>query len=162
VIRALRVRHRAAALAMAVGLPVLVVAALAARVPGPVVGSANPVVVPAGPVVAEIHGQRADGSRLLVRVHGAGTLPERAVAVSVPVGALGGLGEVLAYWAAEGDARDVDRGALLGALRADVPVVLPAGVDGTSGVLVLYDLAHAEVVATVALEGAGGAGRTTP
>ena len=139
------------AVALALVLPTLVVAALAVRRPIGVVADSNPARGSAGRVVGERQGRYADGSPLSVRLHRDDATAVPALSVSVPSVALFGRPEVLAYWTSAGDGGSVEQGTLLGAVHGDVPLGLPAGVSETPGFLVLYDLAHGEVVATVSL-----------
>jgi len=152
VIRPLRIAHRRIWPVLALGLPALVLAALAARKSVPVVGDVIPFRAPADRLLQRIEGSRADGAPLAVSLYRA---TDGALSVSFAGEALDGLPEVLAYWIPTDGVDPIEGGTLLGQARGDEPLGLPNRVVHTPGMLALYDLAHAEVVATLRLPASG-------
>jgi len=162
VIRPLRIAHRRVWPALALGLPALVLAALAARRPIPVEFDAIPFGAPAGRLVYAVEGRRADGVPFRASLYRATDGAAQALALSIPGEALDELPEVLAYWMLGDGADPIASGVLLGPVRGDELLRLPDQASRTPGVLVLYDLARGAVVATVGLtapdvSGPGGA-----
>ena len=152
-IRPLRVAHRRIWPVLAIVLPGLVIAALAVRRPVPVVG-AIPTDAHRGQLLREVEGRRGDGEPLRISIY---RVAAGELAVSVSASALRGVPELLAYWVPTDGVDPIANGTLLGQVRSDTPIPLPARAASTPGVLALYDLAHGEVAATVLLPAMAGA-----
>jgi hypothetical protein len=125
-IRPLRLVHRATWPVLAAILALLVLSALAARRPVPIVPAARPF-EPTG----------SDRSIL------------------VPAEALRGRPELVAYFIADGAELRIERGTLVGTVRGGEALRLPDAVGTVAGTLALYDLAHGEIVATVRVPARG-------
>jgi hypothetical protein len=151
-IRPLRIAHRRIWAVLALGLPALVLAALAARRPVPVVADAIPFHAPAGRLLYQVEGRRADDALVRASLYRA---TDGAFSVPFPRQALEGLPEVLAYWIPTDGVDPIEDGTPLGQVRGDEPLGLPDRVGTTPGVIALYDLAHGDVVATLRLPGRG-------
>ena len=149
-IRPLRIVHRAAWPAIAAGLGLLVVAALVARQPVPVVPDVRPF-EPARTRLGELEGRRADGTAFRATLLGASDRSDGSLALLLPVEALVGRPELLAYFIPQGVEPRIESGTLLGAARGGAALPLPVLANGTPGVIALYDLANDDVVATLHL-----------
>ena len=73
------------------------------------------------------------------------------LALLLPVEALVGRPELLAYFIPQGVEPRIESGTLLGAARGGAALPLPVLANGTPGVIALYDLANDDVVATLHL-----------
>ena len=153
-IRPLRIAHRRVWAVLALGLPALVVVALTARRPVPVVADASPFRVPAGRLLYQIEGRRIDGALVRASLYRA---TDGTLSVSFPRQALEGRPACLAYWIPTDGVDPIEDGTPLGQVRGDEPLRLPDRVRHTPGLLALYDLAHGDVVATVRLTAPGAA-----
>jgi hypothetical protein len=150
----LRVRHRRTWFALAVLVPGVLLAGLAARgdvpvdagaterghLPGPTSEPVATGLADADPAIAGGRWSDAEG-RLWLDLE-----PTRDLAAP----------DVLVYWTVRPDAgeEDLSDAWLLGALRgrARVRMALPEGAAGGAGTLLLYSLGHRELVASAPLE----------
>lgn len=149
----LRRWHRRAFGALAIAVPAILVAAIAARPDAPV-NAALPSDSQSGQVRAtrQLAWSRTDvDSDLSITAVGAD--------ISIEAGSLATEPNVLVYWLEAGESEEPPAaGRLLGAVRGTgrQRIPLPADAAARGGRLALYSLAHDEVIATATLAASGG------
>jgi hypothetical protein len=164
VIAPLRKSHGLAAASLAVVLPVVISAGLAARAERPTLDLPEPLRAKDSslPVVLFDRADLWSGApvRTLLATDEAGGFATRA-AVRLTVEGAGDAPDLLVYWSANPAAAGVSEGVLLGAVAGGAPAwfPLPGAALHSGGRLTLYSLGHDEVIATAELPAAGGARR---
>lgn len=154
-IRPLRIRHRRWTTALAVLLPAGVVLALATRPAPPPATALPPALAPEPPAARPLAGWQGlwRGTELTTRI---GAVPDGGLRLDLEPSAPVRAPDLLVYWhpdtgATPGDPALPHGATLLGRFAGGAyGLPLPAAAHGGGG-LILYSLAHGEVVATAEL-----------
>ena len=150
----LRRVHRFSSVTLAVAVPVVFAAAIAARPEAPVNAS-----LPSGTRASDARAKHPLAwTRPDIRAELA-LAPDGTSTVSIDASTLAVEPTVLVYWLETGETSEPPAaGLLLGAVRGTGPqtIALPAGATLRGGSVALYSLAHEEVVSTATIAAQGG------